>query len=69
MRHIRTKVFSATQDEMAAIAGVSRPRISRYETEADRPPFEVMARIRAAARMVDPGFTAELFFESPEAVA
>lgn len=64
LRWIRRNVFRVRQDEMAPIAGVSRPRISRYET-GDPPPYEVMARIRAEARDRGLKFDADWFFEIP----
>ena len=43
---------------------------ARYETQADDPPYEVLRRIRAAARMIDPEFSGDRFFEVPaEALA
>ena len=64
LRWVRREIFGATQDEMAAVAGVSRPRISRYET-SDAPPYEVLQRIRAAAIERGFVFSGDWFFEIP----
>jgi transcriptional regulator with XRE-family HTH domain len=64
LRWVRRKIFGLTQDEMAAVAGVSRPRISRYET-SDPPPYEVLQRIRAEAKARGLSFSGDWFFEVP----
>lgn len=65
LRWLRKTIFRATQDEIAAIGGVSRPRVSRYETGESALPFDFMARVRAEGLKRDPSFTADWFFEVP----
>jgi transcriptional regulator with XRE-family HTH domain len=64
IRWVRQKVFGVTQDELAAIGGVSRPRVSRYET-VDDPPFDFLKRLRAEAARRGLPFSADWFFEIP----
>lgn len=68
LRWIRQHVFKVTQDEMAVIGGVSRPRVSRYETR-DRPPYEFMRRVRNEAHARGLPFTADWFFQAPAELA
>lgn len=65
IRWIRRQVFGATQEQLAAIGGVSRPRVSRYETGADDPPFAFMRRVRHEALQQGKPFSADWFFERP----
>ncbi len=66
LRWIRRKVFGVTQEELATIGGVSRPRVSRYETGVDDPPFGFMRRVRNEALTRGQPFSADWFFEHPE---
>lgn len=66
LRWVRKTVFGVTQDTFAAMGGVSRPRVSRYENGEGDPPFEFLAKVREQARRVDPEFSADWFFEIPE---
>lgn len=66
LRWVRRAVFDATQDEIAEIGGVSRPRVSRYET-GDPPPFDFLRRIRDAALHRGLPFSGDWFFEVPPA--
>jgi predicted transcriptional regulator len=50
MRHIRCEVFQLTQEEMAVIAGVEQPTVSRWEAGINDPSLRHMKRIRAEAR-------------------
>lgn len=58
-----------TQDELAAIGGVSRPRVSRYEAQGEPPPFGFLVRLREEARRRQLEFSGDWFFEAPESVA
>lgn len=69
LRWIRRTIFGVTQDQLAAIGGVSRPRVSRYETGADDPPFTFMRRVRAEALQQGKAFSADWFFEQPDDVS
>ena len=62
---IRKSVLGLTQNGLATICGVSRPRISRYERGHDEPPFSVLARIRAEAIRLGHPFSGDWFFEVP----
>lgn len=64
LRWIRKHVLGLTQDALASLGGVSRPRVSRYEN-GEPLTFEFMARVRAAARREHPDFSADWFFEVP----
>ncbi|ACF01863.1 hypothetical protein Rpal_3361 [Rhodopseudomonas palustris TIE-1] len=50
VRDIRTKVFKVTQAEMAGIAGVQQPTISRWESSTSRVPAVALAKIREEAK-------------------
>lgn len=65
LRWVRKTVFGITQDALAAVGGVSRPRVSRYENGEGDPPFEFLSRVREKAREIDPDFSADWFFEIP----
>lgn len=65
IRWVRKKVFGVTQDELAVIGGVSRPRVSRYETQADAPPFDFLQRVRAEAIARQLPFSGDWFFQVP----
>ncbi len=65
LRWVRRHVFRATQDEIAAIGGVSRPRVSRYETERDPPPFAFLTRLREEALRRGVAFSGDWFFALP----
>lgn len=64
IRWVRQKVFGATQDELAVIGGVSRPRVSRYETNDD-PPYDFLRRLRDEALRRGLPFSADWFFQPP----
>lgn len=64
IRWVRQKVFGVTQDELAAIGGVSRPRVSRYET-IDDPPYDFLCKLRLEALRRGLPFNADWFFEAP----
>lgn len=49
MRNIRRNVFSATQAEMARIAGVGQATVSRWESGEQEPNRDELERIRSAA--------------------
>lgn len=67
IRWMRRAVFGLTQDQFAAIGGVSRPRISRYETGGEDPPYRFMRRVRDAAIERGLAFNGDWFFEAPAA--
>jgi transcriptional regulator with XRE-family HTH domain len=50
MSQMRTVVFRATQEEMAAIAGTTQATWSRWEHDIHRPSLDDLARIREEAR-------------------
>jgi len=54
---------------MAEIAGISRPRVSRYETGADDPPFKFLRTLREQAAARGLTLKADWFFEVPNAPA
>lgn len=66
LRWVRRNVFGVTQDGLAEIGGVSRPRISRYETGADEPPFKFLRSLREEAAKRGLSFSGDWFFEVPK---
>jgi transcriptional regulator with XRE-family HTH domain len=58
-------VFGVTQDELAAIGGVSRTRVTRYEAHGEPPPFGFLTRLRQEARRRELEFSGDWFFEVP----
>lgn len=69
LRWIRRQVFQTGQEEIALIGGVSRSRVSRYESGASDLPFRFMRRIRNEALARGLNFSADWFFGPPEAEA
>lgn len=69
LRWIRREVFQANQDELAAIGGVSRTRISRYEGGKSDLPYKFMRRLRDEAQARGLSFTADWFFDPPKSDA
>lgn len=69
MRWVRTAVFKLRQEDFASVAGVSRPAVSRYETETDNPPYPVLRRIRAEAQRLGLEFSGDWFFAVPSPAA
>lgn len=67
LRLIRKHLFRVSQDDMALVAGVTRPMISKYESGKSDPPMAVLRRIRTDARERGLAFTGECFFD-PAAV-
>ena len=65
LRFVRKAVFRVKQDEMAAIGGVSRPRVSRYESGEDPPSYRYMLNLRAEAKARGLDFSGDWFFEVP----
>lgn len=65
LRWVRKNVFNTTQDGLASIGGVSRPRVSRYENGSGDPPFDFMLRLRSEAKRLGLPFSADWFFEVP----
>ena len=49
IRHIRTRIFEATQSEFAALVGVKQSSVSRWENGV-APSLDDMAAIRDAAK-------------------
>lgn len=50
IRSIRTEVFRVSQAEMARIAGVTQPTVSRWEAGLISPNLDEITLIRAAAK-------------------
>jgi predicted transcriptional regulator len=65
IRFIRTKVFSVTQADFAAIAAVGQASISRWENGDGDPSLAEMRNIREAARERGLEFQDEWFFQIP----
>lgn len=65
VRYVRRHVLQITQEELAAIGGVSRPRVSRYESGRENPPYPFMLRVRAEAKRRGLRFSGDWFFETP----
>ena len=65
LRWLRRAVFGATQDELGAILGVHRSRVSRYERGDADPPLSHLRRIRDEAHRRQIPFCADWFFERP----
>ena len=65
LRWVRRQVFKAGQEEIAAIGGVSRSRVSRYEGGKDDPPFRFMKRLRSEALARGLPFSGDWFFAEP----
>lgn len=65
LRWVRKNVFETTQDGLASIGGVSRPRVSRYENGGGDPPFDFMLRLWREAKRLGLPFSADWFFEVP----
>jgi transcriptional regulator with XRE-family HTH domain len=68
LRWVRREVFGADQEEIAAIGGVSRSRVSRYEGGSPLP-YAFMHRLRTEALARGLSFTADWFFDPPNSVA
>ena len=66
LRWVRKKVFGIDQNALAEIGGVSRPRVSRYETGNGDPSFEFMSRLREETRRQGKPFSGDWFFEVPD---
>jgi transcriptional regulator with XRE-family HTH domain len=65
IRWVRRNVFRVTQEELAAIGGVSRPRVCCYESRGEAPPYDFLKRVRDEARARALDFDADWFFEVP----
>jgi transcriptional regulator with XRE-family HTH domain len=68
IRFVRREVFGETQAGLAKLGGVSRPRVSRYESGQEDPPYRFLAKLRLAARAMGLPLPADWFFETPPAV-
>lgn len=69
LRWVRRHVFGVNQSGLAEIAGISRPRVSRYETGADDPPFKFLRTLREQAAARGLKLSADWFFEVPKTPA
>jgi transcriptional regulator with XRE-family HTH domain len=69
MLRIRRKVFRVTQIEMAQIAGVKQPTISRWERGLRDPDLGHLQRIRAEALRRKLRWSDRWFFASEERAA
>lgn len=49
-RRIRTQIFKVTQEELASIAKVEQPTVSRWEKGIGEPSLRHIKRIRAEAK-------------------
>lgn len=65
LKHIRTKIFQASQAEFAQITGAAQPTVSRWERGELEPSREEMSRIRAAAEQRGLPWNDLWFFETP----
>lgn len=65
IRHIRTQIFGISQAEMAGIAEVSQPTVSKWENDEASPNREELARIRSAAMTRELPWSDSLFFDAP----
>lgn len=68
IKHIRTEVFGVTQQEFAAIAGVTQSTVHRWEN-GGAPTLAEMTAIRDAAkreRKTRSKWNDALFFSAPE---
>jgi predicted transcriptional regulator len=63
LSYIRQSVLGLTQVEMAKLAGVTQPTVSRWESGELHPSLEEMQRIRAAARKRNIRWNDRWFFE------
>lgn len=68
IRHIRLKVFQATQADFAALAGVSQGTVSRWENGTALS-LDEMKAIRKAAAERGIMWNDAWFFETPEQAA
>lgn len=68
MKNIRKNVFSVTQAEFAAIAGVTQATVSRWESGI-APSLSEMQSIRAAAYERGINWDDSWFFETPQETA
>lgn len=64
LKHIRRNVFQATQEEMASIAGVEQPTVSRWEAGVNEPSLRHLKRIRAEARRRNLSWDDNWFFST-----
>lgn len=64
IKQIRKRVFGATQQEFAVIAGVQQPTVSRWESGV-APTLDEMAAIRRAALERGLEWKDEWFFAAP----
>jgi transcriptional regulator with XRE-family HTH domain len=66
MLHIRQHVFAVLQAEMAEIAGVTQPTVSRWERGLTEPSREELVRIREEARRRRIKWCDSWFFDAPK---
>jgi predicted transcriptional regulator len=69
IHRIRTEVFRVSQGEMARIAGVTQPTVSRWEAGASSPTLQEVERIRAAAKQRRLRWNDRFLFETPSVSA
>ncbi|MBI1201470.1 MAG: helix-turn-helix domain-containing protein [Rhodopseudomonas sp.] len=65
--HIRRHVLKVTQKEMAAIAGVKQPTISRWERGIRQPALIHLSRIRSEAKRRRIKWNDRILFDSGRA--
>ena len=65
IRYVRRNVFKATQQELADLGGVSRSRISRYESAGEDPPYTFLQRLRKAAMDLGLPWDSDWLFAPP----
>lgn len=65
IKHIRKKVFGASQEVFADVAGVTQATVSRWETGGFEPSRDELDRIRQAAQSRGLPWDDSWFFEAP----
>jgi transcriptional regulator with XRE-family HTH domain len=64
IRDVRVRLFAITQQEMADIAGVRQPTVSRWERDLLQPNLDALSRIRREALRRGLRWNDRLFFEA-----
>lgn len=66
---IRSEILKISQAEMAEVAGVTQPTVSRWEAGMSEPSRDALMRIREAARRKKIKWNDAWFFVMPQATA
>ncbi len=64
---IRSEILKISQSEMAEVAGVTQPTVSRWEAGMSEPSRDALMRIREAARRKKIKWNDAWFFVLPQA--